>query len=276
MGTPIIKGTSGVITYPARIRFDPKRGQVISQKFKAVGTTGLLSKFDESVARGLAGELIQSPLMSELTVESTEVTGGGGTVPNYVSDTWQIVGNEVSENSFSNLVIMNAVSLNDREIIAMAIKDGSTLEDAKTKIVADTGGTYTSVTSATSKQFYKELQKGQDGYNVGQYVLRHTTNCSPSSGSNVSDSNVECLYTTAQLLSEVRSSFYWTNILPWRLYNKILSIPSRAAPAPEDAYYLWSWRKLPSTETLTANNRIEINTEYVLYLWSTLRYALAS
>ncbi|MGN6552317.1 MAG: hypothetical protein ACTHLW_01090 [Verrucomicrobiota bacterium] len=127
-------------------------------------------------------------------------------------------------------------------------------------------------TSAKAKQLSREIKKGQDAYASPQYVLRHTTNCSANSTNNISDINVDRLYTTSQLISEASDATLWIQPIPTRLKNKILTIPTQSAAPTESSYYLWSWRKLPSTETLTANNRIEINTEYVLDLWSTLRY----
>jgi hypothetical protein len=55
------------------------------------------------------------------------------------------------------------------------------------------------------------------------------------------------------------------------LQNKINSIA--APPVVDDL--LWGWRKLPSTETTAANNRVDISTEYWLAAWSKLLYAAA-
>lgn len=270
---PIIKGSGDIIVKPYEVFFDPRAGLVIRQRFTAAGgDAALLATEAAAQSAGYSTRKVVSPVLSELEIVSPEGTTG---VAQVVTDSWQMVGNEVNESAFYAPPLMAVISEDKRDVIARAIKDNSTLSDAQDALLDDTGFVYPDVADAASLQFYKELQKGQDSYAVGQYVLRHTSNASAGSTYNISDVNVERLYTTSQLLTEISNGTLWLNPCPQRLRVKIGAIPSRAAQGSEANYYLWSWRKLPSTETLTINNRIEINTEYVLYLWSTLRYELA-
>jgi hypothetical protein len=102
--------------------------------------------------------------------------------------------------------------------------------------------------------------------------LRHTSYCSAGALYNTSTANTEKIYSPAQLLTEVGSG--WTYNLPPRLYSKIAGIPEQYAPATEASYYTWGWKKTISREPVLSNFMVECETEYVLNLWSNLRYAL--
>jgi hypothetical protein len=114
--------------------------------------------------------------------------------------------------------------------------------------------------------------RGQDSYLLGQYVLRHTTNCSSGYSGNVSDTNVFKVYTTDQLLSECQSTSLWVQPLAGRLVSKIQNI---TAPEARNNY-IWGWLKKPSTEQTTPDNRIEITQEYWLEQWPTILYPAAT
>jgi hypothetical protein len=285
MPSPIIKGTSGIIEKPYEVSFDPRRGIQVRRRYtQAGGASGLEPVELQARAQGYTTRKLVSPVLSELEIISPELPsdGSGGSVEDVVYDTWQIVGNEVQESAYYSTVLMDAVSKNDRTVIARAIRDGGkpgweTLQAARLAQQKDDRIAYTAVTAADSRQFYRQLMRGQEFYSAGQYTLRHTTNVSENSTYNVSDDNVERLYTTSQLLAEITSGSLWVKPCPSRLVTKILSIPDQTpSDTDEQDYYLWSWRKLPSTETTGANNRVDINTDYVLYLWPLLYYDVAT
>ena len=112
------------------------------------------------------------------------------------------------------------------------------------------------------------LLAGTTHYAFGQWVLRHTTNVSNAFAANIADLNVERCYTTFQLLTEVQNPSLWTFPMPARMAYKLNAI---AAPASQ-ADYQWGWRKLASPETTSANNRLEITTEYWLAQWHMFLY----
>jgi hypothetical protein len=282
---PIITGTSGIVEKPYEVSFDPRRGITVRRRYtQAGGTTGLDPVENDARARGYTTRKLVSPIISELEITSPELPedGSGGSVQDVVYDTWQIVGQEVQESAYYSTVLMSYVNKNDRTVIARAMKDGGkpgweTLQAARLAQQKDDHIAYTAVTAVNSRQFYRQLMRGQEFYAAGQYTLRHTTNVSEYSTYNVSDYNVECLYSRSQLLAEITSSSLWVKPCPNRLVNKILSIPDQTPSDPdEEDFYYWSWRKLPSTETTGANNRVDINTDYVLYLWPLLYYATAA
>jgi hypothetical protein len=281
--SPIKKGTVGPITKPFKVRFDPRAGQTLEQELTG-GVNALLALFATAQAQGATGEFDVNPVLSKLTSETPigGITINGVTISDYVFDQWEIETNESSESLFQCPRIKNNVSANDRAVIARAVADGTSLAAAAAACTADGVGlnwspvitTFTAPTLAMPNQLYNEMIKGQDAWGPFTYVLRHTSNVSQYSGYNVADNNVNCLYTTAQLLSEVGNASLWTYPIPARLVTKINNIPVES-PAPDEAdYYLWSWKKSASREQINAQFRVDIVTEYVLALWSTIRYAM--
>lgn len=121
-------------------------------------------------------------------------------------------------------------------------------------------------------QIYHELKKGQNQYGAPNYVLRHTSYCSPGALYNTSIAHTEQIYTPAALLSEISSG--WTYNCPVRLRSKIAQIPIQYPAAEESPYYTWGWLKHITRETQMANFMMEVNSEFELALWSNLRYAI--
>jgi hypothetical protein len=271
-------GTLGPITKPFTVRFDPRSGQTIHLKNTGDLNT-LLSAFALAQAQGASGELIVSPVLSELSTE-TPIGGiviNGEFFADYVFDQWEIETNEGSESVFGCPLVQYYISPNDRAVISRAIADGTSLAAAVSACQADLGSnfnggpfTFTAPTAANSLQLYKEMIKMQDSWGPFTYVLRHTSNVSAQSTYNSADYNVNRLYTPAQLISECTSG--WTYPLPQRLIAKIFNIPYQYASTDEAGFYLWSWKKSASREQINAQFRVDIVTEYVLALWSTIRY----
>jgi hypothetical protein len=273
MGQPIVNGTLEPILQPVETTFDRQRGSQVIYRYACASKTGLNTLADTARISGYSGRLVAADGNAILEVSTPNAAEGA----NDVTDTWQIVGNEISESVYANPIVKAKVSSIDRKVIRCAIKNNISLSDAAEKLGEEDAAFYDEPTSSTALMFYEELVKGQDSYNVGQYVLRHTTNAPANSTANISDVNVEKIYTTAQLISEVTDSGLWVNPIPNRLYAKIMAIePMQAQNDDESEFYLWGWKKSPSTETVTPSNRVEIATEYTLYLWSLLRYGVAA
>jgi hypothetical protein len=80
-------------------------------------------------------------------------------------------------------------------------------------------------------------------------VLRWTTTVGFNSNNYRNSGTTEFLYTTSQVLAEADP--------PAAIANTMASIN-----APDlDGAYLWSWRRIPSTRTTVAGNRVEISVE---------------
>jgi hypothetical protein len=61
--------------------------------------------------------------------------------------------------------------------------------------------------------------------------------------------------------------------MPGRMVYKLQNLVAPTAKTD----YIWGWRKLPSTETTTSGNRVEITTEYWLEQWDiAIAYKAAS
>ena len=127
---------------------------------------------------------------------------------------------------------------------------------------------------ANATAMLARIVRGEDHYAMSSYVLRHTTNVGARSTWNVSDSNVDRIYTKDKLLTECQSTALWTNPLPTRLATKIEALDTNRPSDKTD--YLWGWLKRGSTESTEANNRIGVTTEYWLDQWSQHEYATAT
>jgi hypothetical protein len=117
-------------------------------------------------------------------------------------------------------------------------------------------------------------------YIVPQYVLRLNQNVGSRYSKQISDSNIGCIYSTTQVITEATAN---SVPLPGRYEYKLKSIPAKpnSSGISIDTEYgrqndfVWGWLKKNSTESQIAGGKIEIQTEWVLDLWSELIYPLA-
>lgn len=250
-----INGTLQPTRQPAKVDYDPERGLHILIPWESAGNNlGALALAyqQQRVAYEWEGTNRKSTLLAS-------ASGGQLGIPDVTTDTWQILGNEIQKNLLEHPDVQN-MEVNypgtigyikrDLDLIDQGLPPGDPAPDPATMPLAG--------------QLYYTLKTGATHYALGQYVLRHTTNVSNQYNTNVSDFNIERIYTTAQLIAEVGNGNSWTFPLPGRMVNKIQNL---AAPTAVTGY-LWGWRKLPSTETTTAGNRVEITTEYWLEQWN--------
>lgn len=250
--TTFKRGSSFPIPQGFTYDFDPQRGETYHEDHRGISLEQMQAKYGDYVNAGIACRLTYHHGIASLDVEDSSQA--------FTVDTWEIVGNDLSIDIFSNPKINGLIS--DEQMAAIL---GFLTEDA-TPAEAFADPALTSA-SAIVRRYYSMHQRGTTDYRRAQYVLRHTTNAPSRWNSNVSDVGVEKIYTTAQLLSETQNSGLWIYPMPGRLGYKVANIPTLSA-----ANYQWGWLKAPSTETTTANNRINITTEYCLELWSTDLY----
>ena len=191
-------------------------------------------------------------------------------------DQWELITNEASDTIFDNKFITGTNSLNsfstpilnynDKIVLSRFDRVGGSLSDAITSLNQDIldgnivppvagagpfgGGTAAGQFQAPGlsspkdayggtapQQLAVEISVGQDDFERPTYVLRHTSYCNPNSLYNSGIEFTECIYTPAQLLTEVGSG--WTYNLPPRLYSKIAQIPVEFTAVTEQPYYLW-------------------------------------
>jgi len=240
--------------------FDPVRGFIYRAEWAAndAGQAAIVGIANDNAALGIQCSLKYEhgrwTLQAEDSTQSSSI------------DSWEIVGTEEQVDGFSHPVAVFELGVQDQGCISV-IRQHLANED--TPEVAFAAGQTPDV-SIFANTFvsaaYSLNQRGSPDFRRGQYVLRHRSNISSRSGANIADIGIDQIYTPAQLLSEVQSGI-WAYPLPNALAYEIANIPSYNA-----AGYLWGWLKSAPTKTTTANNRIEITTEYTLELWSTYYY----
>ena len=222
-------------------------------------------------------------------------------------DKWELLANESSETIFANPRLVTGIgsaypvlNYNDKVVLSRLARDGGTVDSAVASCNADissgnlqapaigygafggaaVAGIFQKPGSLSSHDAYGgtapgqlalEVLKGQTEYEKPGMVLRHTSYCSAGSTYNASTAHAMQIYTPAQLLTEVGSG--WTYNLPPRIYSKIAGIAFEYAALHEQPYYTWGWLKKITREPVLANFMVEVSTEYVLGLWSNLRYA---
>jgi hypothetical protein len=256
MPTPRVNGSLLPVRTRIQRSYDPNKGMVIRQEFESAGDN-LGGIANQCIENGISFDETSSGRRSRISFESSGNTGGGRDIN---TDTWQLMANELSDDVINH----------PRARALPAVPDTNSLKNVLAQVKKfQENGTVATLTG-DALLLYDLLTHGKDKYPVGQYVLMHTTNVAGSYAANISDLNVESTYSTAALVTEISDTSLWSNPCPARLIYKIQNIE---AQIESDTYTLWGWRKLPSKEIMTANNRIEISTEYWLGAWSRLCFA---
>jgi hypothetical protein len=255
---PIVTGTLSPVRQPDRIEFDPKTGRQTWAVYTSADTSAISTARETYEANGQKCRSYGDGAL--FTVEV--LLNPDDAVTDALQDSWAIISNELQRGDRQSPAWFSlaAEGTNSRAQINEA--DELKLKPSE------------SLTSGLALQLYRRIYYGNDSYSISQYVLRHTTIASPVYDDNVSDANVESLYTTAQLLDEIQDAGLWKNPCPGRLVAKIESIPVPSDSTADDASdYLWSWRKLPSNEEQQPDGNIAITTEYWLGHWPIIHYA---
>jgi hypothetical protein len=253
MGTPIVNGGQGPILKPVHVSFDPVKGATYHLHWESAGSgvTGLMSALMNS---GIAFDAEVGAAHSSLTAAITAGTNG---FPDTVQDHWQLMANEVQKDIKEHpaTVAMELASTGSLGLVLAAVdafNSGTT-----------TAPTFPGAADPIATALFNYMKHGGTHYSLGQYVLKWTTTVSFSSTAYRNEGARELLYSTSQVLAE--------SAPPFRISTAMASI---ASPTTVSGYY-WSWRRVPSTQTTQAGNRIEIATEYWLDQWSTFVYGVA-
>lgn len=182
-------------------------------------------------------------------------------------DTWQVLANESSKSRWDAPAMLRILKYGDgTDFYGNQIQILKHAVDNKTKwseLVSSIDGSITGADLAYLSNVYNLILRGSDAYPFSQYVLRHTTNVGNGYASNIADSNVDRVYTVAQLLGETQDAGLWIFPLPGELQYFIQHI---TAPASQNGY-LWGWLKRSATRTTAPFNRIDLTTEYWLEQW---------
>lgn len=256
MPNPILRGSLLPFLQYEENDFDPTRGYIYRAYFRGIGHDQMLSQQQDFVRLGIACRFRSEGGISTLEAEdSTQV---------YTLDYWQLVGNDESMDILSHPEMLAIAT--DTQIALMR----GYLDQSKDPVVAFQDPGLASLSGTAAQRFYGLEMRGSTDFRQSQYVLRHTTNAPNTWAANIADFGINTIYTTGQLITEIGSSAFWINPAPYRLKYKINNI----GPPASQTNYQWGWLKSTSTETLAVRNRIQIDTEYTLALWSTDAYPL--
>lgn len=222
--------------------------------------------FSETQMDALAYQWEQNGYEYELTNTLGVFTlRGVDTTGSETIDTWEIAMNKMSPSLLQNPVTLASVAsgggvyADNLKALTQHAKGEITEEKAKELLASNAPGL----------RILDRMVKGGDSYLRDSYVLRHTTNVQNRYTSNVSDTNVGCIYTTSQLLSETTNAGYWSFPLPGRLSYKIQVIETDYLflyGVPD--FHTVGWLKSGSSENTAANTRVNITTEYEFDAWS--------
>ena len=265
---PIFRGDNTPQEQWSEREFDPQRGYIYYYDFHGLSQAQMITLQNNYSALGISSKIRLEKDTATLSVTDPTQT--------YVVDTWQVLSNDVTNDGLSNPLLLTYATLSLIDCIRQHISE----HDPITAFHADAAYVNWNNTTHPTPSiiqivdgFYSLQQRGSTEYRVAQYVLRHTTNAPNNWGLNVADIGPNTIYTPAQLYSEVANPALWAFPLPQRLITKIAYIPDQSVVfADGTVIYLWGWLKSPSTEHTSANNRVDIVTEYQLDLWATNYY----
>lgn len=243
------------------LRFNPETGWSADSNFASFSAAQIQYLYNQYANVGCEVELSEQFGRFELSVRDTR--------GNITIDRWEC-GVDIEQPSVLQNPFLD-ITQADRDILAVALENGSSLEDAVIWLNENTEDLYVDVDNPVTIRTWKDIKKGATQYETGKLILVHTTSVSNRYAINISEQNEYAIYSHSSLLSEVLSTSLWAFPLPGRLEYKITSFYNRKAPTVRDNY-LWGWLKSISPERSCSNQRVEIETRYKLDQWSTDRY----
>ena len=249
LGTPFCRRQTG--------RMCPTTGWTFDQEFNSLSLANM---------EGLANVYSNAGIEYELTYQNGIATmRTRDTTGNVTIDIWEIAANRQAISLLQNPYYLANVSTNDLTVIGRAIKDTSELSAAVTALNADGSGfTEPTVTGSTATaRLWNKLRNLDLGiFFADQYLLRHKTNASNRGYYNVADTNVNCIYTQAQLYSEITNGTYWFFPCPAEIIGALNVIFSGLPSPPSN--FMQGALKGAAQRTTSARNRVNIETEYDL------------
>lgn len=309
MAAPINRGDDNPQLQKTSYSFGWKDGTKLSQEFKGINPQKIIDLWNANVFTVEGAQMTVAQGMAELTLNWASFGGGGtGTSSKTLTlDRWEIPEPKIEKPLIShpemydifaqlNLSASDPTEI-DGNIGALSAKFQQGVAENQPAKDYTSGATtlpgwftdanFPGIVGGISNDalhfLYRQYNKclnGQTHYQDSTYSLRHTTNTPAYWSANVSDVNTNCIYTTAQLLSEVQNSAFWFLPLPGRLAFKISAasaafISSLPASALARNGYLVGWLKSPFGEASVGRNKIEIQGSYVLDQWPLDTYPAA-
>ena len=259
MGRVIINGTLMPVKRPDELDYDPVRGLILTKEFHSAGDN-LAGVANLYLNAKTAYHWTRSPVVSKIVAT---ISGGQDGLPDIAPANWQLLCNETQKSIFTCKYALDGLATYPNlfddvnwAVSLLRLGDDSSKAEEATFEEALPDGEVPIFTYLVNK-----LLAGETSYAKGQYVLRRTYSISnfydgpPLPG----EAYAECL-----LSNDAVVMFD----MPTPIQVKLLSIP---VVTPHTGY-LWGWRQLPSTMTTSAQNRVEVSTEWWLDEWDANLY----
>lgn len=312
MAAPIIRGDNSPQLQRQSYQYDFRQGGQYTEEWKGSSPSKMITKWNGVVYTATRSKMSiqQGVATAEFEWSGFPGTSGGGggstSAKELTIDRWEIPEPKTEKPLFSHPNFVNALFL-------LGSSGGATFND---QFLADACAFFTKEAEARTQfsdltkklqigavtyyqtgwdtfvslhpneagmviRSYNKVMNGQTHYQDSTYSVRHTTNAPSYWSANVADNNVNCIYSTAQLLSELQSSSLWYFPLPGRLQYKISAavvafINSLPASAASRSGYMVGWLKSPFGESSVGRTRMEIQGGYVLDQWPLDTYAAAT
>ena len=261
MPTPIYTGN----TYPAQQRYVEKWSPVTGyhRSFELEGHSAEHARavMSQYINSGYEVTLTLLPDVAQLEIQ--EVSGAGDPNGTPTLDVWQIA---QSDENKSNLENPNNVSAlldqHDKRKLRQALSSQESNWDTVYSRLHDTAN------EAALERLYTRMLNGATQYVMSRYILKHTTNAPIyHAGINISDINVDRIYTFDQVLDETQSGSYWLLPLPPAFATTLGHVNTYLTPY-DASYYQRGALKRGANRVTNANQRQDITTEYWFGQWN--------
>lgn len=267
MADPTLRGSTDPFQQWLEESYDPSSGYTRRLEFRGLSLDKMLRTRNYYTAGGCTAVLRHQFGVSTLTI--TDPTR------NELIDKWELGVDEERPSIFENPLFLDMLAQADvgggdsRDLLT-GLKKSLEQNDDWGTFVSDNLVSFGDVDDTLLRQYFTDYQLGVTNYLRGKYALRHTTNAPSRWDANIADFNVERIYTIAQLLNEVQSRSLWILPLPGYLAYKILNYEVPASRSN----YMWGALKKRSNAVTTANNRVDITTEYLIDAVNTNLYSV--
>ena len=315
MAAPIIRGDNSPQTQKETYKYDYRQGGVYTKELKGSSIPKMIQYWNGVIYTASRGTMSFVNGVATAEIEWSGFPGGSGgtgstSAKELTIDRWEIpepktekprVNHPKMYDIFYALSqVVDGYNINDLDgyigSLAAKFQEGvSGNQPAKDFVSGEkklTGwfnetnfpGIVGGISNDALHYLYRQYQRclnGQTHYQDQTYAVRHTTNAPSYWSANIADNNANCIYTTAQLLSELQNSDFWYFPLPARLAYKINAASNNFInQLPKSAFnrtgYMVGWLKSPFGEASVGRTRMEIQGGYVLDQWPLDDYPAAT
>lgn len=308
MAAPIIRGDDSPQLQRRSFQYDYRQGGTYTEEHRGSSIPKMITKWNGIIYTAQRGKMSFENGVASAEFEWSGFPGssGGTSAKELTIDRWEIPEPKTEKpliqspkiyDSFYNLALLYTAGATDAMIGGIAAQFQKGINENIPPADMAVGATsvkgwfnddnflnWTGL-DATSKGYiiraYNRCLNGQTHYQAQTYAVRHTTNAPSYWSANISDVNVNRVYTTAQLLSELQDSSLWYFPIPGRLAYKINAAANAffngfPSSVQSRTGYRFGWLKSPFGESSVGRTRMEIQGGYVLDQWPLDTYPAAT